>query len=396
MEISSYEPLRIPFIYQAFFCEALNYAPLTKGKQGQVYSLSLLAMCVLFAKLTGRNGQREMAIFLSCQWELIIECLQSIGQGSIKIRRQAPSQSTISRFMSNPDNFLISYLYYQLILNTQRLQPGELRIINIDGKFRGNCFNSETGRFDADISLFDTKTGEACGVVQCLPGEGESAAAVRLLNEYKPDLKQKVITADAAYYSEEFLNAIVAAKAEYLLSIKGNTKGLHTLLKQQRWKSLNTYKTRDSKRGRKEYRKYTFMPLESFSDEVDISSCKIPNLGGFLRVETKVKREGKETQSVFYYAVSIGLAQLTVADIAKVARSHWQIENCLHWVKDAVLKEDSHPRQSLFSSRMQAFFNNIVVKIGKAMKSSVKLFLDYVSADPRKWLLAILSGESIG
>ena len=394
MEISSYEHRRIAFIYQAFFCEALNFAPLTKGKQGQVYSLSLLAMCVLFAKLTGRGGQREMAIFLSCQWELIVECLQRIGLE--KVPKQAPSQPTLSRFMSNPDNFLISSLYYQLILNSQRLQPGELRIINIDGKFRGNCFNSETGRFDADISLFDTNTGEPCGVVQCLPGEGESTAAVRLLNEYKPDLTQKVITADAAYYSEEFLSAVVTAKAEYLLAIKGNTKGLHTALKQQRWKSLNTYETRDNKRGRNEYRKYTFMPLESFSDKVDVASYNMPNLGGFLRVETKVNREGKESKSVFYYAVSIGLAQLPVADLARVARSHWHIENCLHWVKDAVLNEDSHPRQSLFSSRMQSFFNNIVVKIGKAVKNSVKTFLDYASADPRKWLLAISSGESTG
>ena len=71
--------------------------------------------------------------------------------------------------------------------------------------------------------------------------------------------------------------------------------------------------------------------------------------------------------------------------MAFAIRSHWNIENCLHWVKDKVLGEDSHPRQSLNSSRMLSVMKNLTHGIGIRACGSVQTFIDIVASKPDKW-----------
>lgn len=58
----------------------------------------------------------------------------------------------------------------------------------------------------------------------------------------------------------------------------------------------------------------------------------------------KVERTGIRQQQPFEEKVFY-ISSLTenAAEFAQRIRSHWQIENRLHWVKDVVLKEDESP-----------------------------------------------------
>ena len=47
--------------------------------------------------------------------------------------------------------------------------------------------------------------------------------------------------------------------------------------------------------------------------------------------------KGKSSAASRYYLLSKPLA---AARVAEVVRTHWQIENCLHWVLDVVMDED--------------------------------------------------------
>ena len=58
----------------------------------------------------------------------------------------------------------------------------------------------------------------------------------------------------------------------------------------------------------------------------------------FVQVKRIVKKKGKESRETAYFMSSIDVSALSY-NVG--IRSHWSIENCLHWVKDVTLKEDA-------------------------------------------------------
>ncbi len=59
-----------------------------------------------------------------------------------------------------------------------------------------------------------------------------------------------------------------------------------------------------------------------------------------IRVERVGTRADKPYEETMFYISSL---RLDAVGFAERIRAHWQIENRLHWVKDAVLKEDETP-----------------------------------------------------
>ena len=121
-----------------------------------------------------------------------------------------------------------------------------------------------------------------------------------------------------------------------MIAVKGNQPTLCTLLQaqfdQHRPDSLDyqVEKTRDRLTER------TVTVLNSVP--------ALPNdwLGveRLIRVERQGFRKQKPYHEVVFY---ISSERLAAADYAARIRSHWQIENRLHWPKDVVLKEDTLP-----------------------------------------------------
>lgn len=59
-----------------------------------------------------------------------------------------------------------------------------------------------------------------------------------------------------------------------------------------------------------------------------------------IQVERRGTRAQKPFSETVFYISSLAL---DAAAFAQRIRDHWQIENCLHWVKDMVLQEDKAP-----------------------------------------------------
>ena len=87
---------------------------------------------------------------------------------------------------------------------------------------------------------------------------------------------------------------------------------------------------------------------------------------------------------------SDGLQGLSLKEILKFIRDHWKQENCLHWVKDAILGEDGLRRMGNRGSRVLSFLKNIVVSIGYSIYKSVQKFVDFFDANPKKFTRALL------
>jgi len=67
--------------------------------------------------------------------------------------------------------------------------------------------------------------------------------------------------------------------------------------------------------------------------------CAWPDLACIIEVERTGRRGSKPyAERRFYVSSHAGQAE----EFAEIVRGHWQIENNLHWVKDAILGEDDY------------------------------------------------------
>lgn len=95
--------------------------------------------------------------------------------------------------------------------------------------------------------------------------------------------------------------------------------------------------TQERARGRTERRRVVVYSAPP--DEVACSSKDAwPEIGSVVLVERSGERQGHAYASTSLYVTSL---RCSASAMAEVIRSHWHVENRLHWCKDALMKEDS-------------------------------------------------------
>ena len=135
---------------------------------------------------------------------------------------------------------------------------------------------------------------------------------------------------------------VIDKKADYVLALKGNQSSLREDVEffaiEQKAKhfadtTISQNTTIDGDHGRIETRTTTVI------DDVDWLQQRHawPGLKAIVMVESSREISGKtETETRFYITSLVLLAHL----LGPVVRSHWAIENSLHWVLDMVFRDD--------------------------------------------------------
>ena len=131
-------------------------------------------------------------------------------------------------------------------------------------------------------------------------------------------------------------------KADYVLALKGNQTTLREDVelfaaeqKANGFKNttVSRHETIDGDHGRIETRTYTAIHDVAWLQE----RHNWPGLKGVVMVESKREIGDKiERETRFYITSLVWLA----SQLAPVVRSHWAIENSLHWVMDMVFRDD--------------------------------------------------------
>lgn len=162
------------------------------------------------------------------------------------------------------------------------------------------------------------------------PNNNEAEAALQLINLLQ--LKGCVVTADALHCHRAMAKAIVERGADYVLAVKGNQP---SLLRDAQaavaaaGKRLKPAKTKGTAHGRKERRAAIVVPAANMAGDHDF-----PGLAAVARVES---RRDSQEPAVRYFLLSKLFDPERLLDIV---RSHWTIENVLHWPLDVILDED--------------------------------------------------------
>ena len=151
-------------------------------------------------------------------------------------------------------------------------------------------------------------------------------------------LEGAVVTLDAMGCQREIARKIRDKGADYVLALKGNQGLLYEDVKlwfeEQDQENTELLQTVDGDKGRIETRTYTQC------DAIDWLKNRHPQWEGLAsigRVVSLRESGGKTTRQTRYFISSL---PKDTARFANAVRSHWGIENRLHWVLDVTFRDD--------------------------------------------------------
>jgi predicted transposase YbfD/YdcC len=252
-------------------------------------------------------------------------------------------------------------------------------IIAIDGKTVKGSFNAESGKSLHIVSAWATTNRLVFGQVKTDEKSNEITAIPTLLD--KIALEGSIVSIDAMGCQYKIANKIVKKKADYVFSLKGNQGNLHEDVQEYymdvdfakpasraKHVSFKSVSTHEEKRGRIEDRDY------AVSDDVQWLHQRHPKWNtirsiGF--VDSRREERGKVTYERRHFVSSLPAdAEL----FAKVVRSHWGIENSLHYVLDVAFGEDACRIRTNKGPENMSFIRKIALTIARAdtqAKSSI-------------------------
>ena len=160
-------------------------------------------------------------------------------------------------------------------------------------------------------------------------------------------VKGKIITIDAMGAQTEIAKKIKEKKGDYILALKGNQQNLlddvslyldkEICSKNKTELHKNDWYERTIEQGhvRIETRECYICPEIEWLD----SRENWAGLQGIGVIVSKREETGKEPTVVRHYFL-YSMGKTCAAEVLRVKRSHWAIENNLHWMLDVAFRED--------------------------------------------------------
>lgn len=219
------------------------------------------------------------------------------------------------------------------------------------------------------VSAWSTNVSLVLGQVHVKEKSNEITAIPELIDLL--DVSGCLITIDAMGCQKKIAEKIITNKGNYLIAVKKNQKFLYEEIKDFFDDAIAT-KFNDMKyeycqdiekdHGRIEHRSYYLS-----NDIQDLCEAKKwSGLKSILMVVSKRKIDNKESKEMRYYICSCD------GDINKIktaARSHWGIENSLHWVLDMSFDEDQCRKRMKNSAKNISTIRKLALNILKSETS---------------------------
>lgn len=214
-------------------------------------------------------------------------------------------------------------------------------VIAIDGKTVRRSYQ-EKGKKAAIhmVSAFAARQRLVLGQVKVAEKSNEIVAIPKLLDLLS--IEGAIVTIDAMGCQRDIAQKILDKKADYVLALKGNQGSLRedvelfaTEQKDRGFQdtTISRHQTVDGDHGRIETRTTTVIHDADWLQE----RHNWPGLKSVVMVES-VREIGEKTEmETRFYITSL---VLLAAQLGPIIRSHWAVENSLHWVMDMIFRDD--------------------------------------------------------
>src|SRR6516225_2806786 len=214
-------------------------------------------------------------------------------------------------------------------------------VIAIDGKTSRRSHDRKSGKSAIHmVAAFAARQRLVLGQIKVAEKANEIVAIPKLLDLLA--IEGAILTIDARGCQRGIAQKIIDKKADYVLALKGNQGSLHEDVKlfiaEQTAKNfedatISRDRSVDADHGRIETRNVTVIHDVAWLRQ----RHDWPGLNGIVVVESSRELPDRTEQETRLYLTSL---TASAAVLGPAVRSHWAIENSLHWVMDMTFRDD--------------------------------------------------------
>ena len=312
------------------FLESFRDLPDPRQAGKVVYPLDEILLLCLLAVLAGAETFTDIARFGTKKLELLRRFLP--------FRDGTPAHDHLGDIFATLDAEKFQRCFVAWV--SARI-GASADVIAIDGKTARRSGDKRGAKAAIHmVSAFAARQRLVLGQVKVAEKSNEIVAIPKLLEMMAID--GAIVTVDAIGCQRAIAKQIIDKKADYVLALKGNQGSLRddveVFVAEQKANdfkdtTISRHETVDGDHGRIETRKTTVIHDVAWLQE----RHNWPGLNGIVIVESRREIDGKIERQTRLYITSL---LLLAAQLGSIVRSHWAVENSLHWVMDMVFRDD--------------------------------------------------------
>jgi predicted transposase YbfD/YdcC len=326
------------------------------------YAILTITLC---AVISGANNFVDIALFGQAKKEWFSTFLD-LPYGT-------PSHDTITRFFSVLSSKEFSKCFRAWTQALAEKVPG---VIAIDGKTLRHSFDPASDQAAIHIvSAWCDNNELVLAQIRTEAKSNEITAIPKLLELL--DIKGSTITIDAIGCQKDIVQRIIDGGADYILALKGNQKNTFDLVQDLFASGLENnfqgltyteHETFEKGHGRFEQRHIYSIKI---GDGVEFQDLRVwSGLQSITMIISTREIIGQEaTEECRYYLSSL---EANAEVIARAIRSHWGIENRLHWVLDVQFGEDQSRNRKQNSAENMAIIRHLALNLLRKCKEVKK------------------------
>lgn len=327
----------------------------------KLYPLVEILFVVLCGSICGAESWRDFVLFGKSKLEFL--------RLYYEFKNGIPSKNTFARVFAALDPEAFKHQFVDWVKSLQTLLN---EVIAIDGKTLCNSTDEVMGKSaihmvsafatEARLVLAQQKVGEKSNEISAIP---------KLLDLL--DLKGQIVTIDAMGTQKAIAKQIIEQGGDYILALKGNQGSLNedvrlfleTELKKTDSSAIeDRYEDIDKGHGRIESRKCFVSSQIDWLNQKD----QWTGLKTIAMIEEVQEVNGKVSKENRFFICSL---PSDAERIASAIRSHWSIENRLHWTLDVVFNEDQSRVRKDNAGENMALIRHITINM---LNNAKKLF----------------------
>jgi predicted transposase YbfD/YdcC len=334
----------------------------------------------LAAVLCGAEGPCDMERFGRSKEALLC--------GILRLEHGIPSHDTFGRIFRLLDPQAFEQTFRRFMAAFGKFNGLKLTgVIAVDGKALRGAY--ERGRSATPLHMVNVFATEARLALASrkAPGRNEAQGAVEVLQMLC--LKHCIITADALHCSRPFARAVLSRGGDFVLALKKNQSKLFAAVERRFARAGTrsiTERLEPSTHDRREWRRATVI-----RDTMVAAAQDFPGVVALARITSRRRPHGAPAEKpvVRYYLLS---RYIPAKPLLRIARSHWSIENKLHWVLDVVFDEDAQRSRKGNAPENLAILRRLAINIVRTHPAKMSMRQKIKSAGwDNAFLLGLLS-----